>query len=98
MVVTPACEKCVCCTPCRQECGCAADEDETENELVFRIRGINKWDPKLLAVQETLERFEAEEKDINTAKSGISKHMGQEQSSEEGSECEDAVDEGEEDY
>ena len=70
MVVNLGCEKCQCCTPCRLECGCAADEDESENELLFKILGINRWDPKLLAAQESRERFHEEEKDLNNAKCG----------------------------
>ena len=99
MVANLACEKCFCCTPCRQECGCAADEGESENELVFKILGISRWDPKLMAAQETRDRFIVEEEELNNARNGMSKDMEeQDQSSEEGSESEDAVEEeGEED-
>ena len=99
-MVASACEKCLCCTPCRQECGCAAGQDETENELVFKVLGIVGWDPKLVAAQEKRERFEEEEKELNAAKCGISKDMeGTESSEEENDECdlEEAVLEEEED-
>ena len=55
--------------------------------------------PKLMAAQETRDRFIVEEEELNNARNGMSKDMEeQDQSSEEGSESEDAVEEeGEED-
>ena len=95
MVVNVACEKCLCCTTCRQECGCAAYQDETEDELVYKILGIDRWDPELLGVQEKREAFVQEEKELNTAKCGISKDMEvqEHESSETDSDGEAEVDE-----
>ena len=92
-----ACERCLCCTPCRKECGCEADRDETENDLAYKILGIDSWDPQLQDAQETRERLENEEKELNAAKCGISKDMEENEQlfSEDDSEGEqeEAVDE-----
>ena len=99
MAVTVACERCLCCTPCRQECGCAADQDETEDKLVFKILGIDGCDPQLLAAQENREKFVLEEKELNDAKCGISKDMAEQEhkSSDDDSECEEEIVDEEED-
>lgn len=75
LAVTMACERCLCCTPCRKECGCEAVQDETENELVLRVLGCDSLDSQVLDAQEVRERMVEEEKDLNAAKCGISKDM-----------------------
>ena len=68
LAATVGCSKCFCCTTCRRECGCASDADETENETVFRLLGIDMMEPNIVAAEEYRVRLAEEEKMSNAEK------------------------------